>query len=170
MSEKKKVKFTIVDAVVVVVLVAIIAFVGLKLTGIYPSSDPNDFSSSDNENGDSKEQTYIVSYYFEEVPDFAAKRIKTGDPVTDEVRLHSLGKVTDVEIGPSASYNADSNGVIKKSSKEGYSSVLLSTEVKGSKYKHGVEISKAYYVVGHSMTIYAGGAKMYGKVCSVEKK
>lgn len=163
MSEKKRVRFTVVDAVVLVVIVAIIAFVGMKFAGV---------SLFTGENGDEsmKTNTYIVSYYIEEVPDFAAKQVKTGDPVTDDVRNHSLGKVTGVEIGPSVSFNADSNGIVQKSSKEGYCSVILTTEVEADEYKHGIEISKTHYVVGHSMTLYAGGAKMYGRVHSIEAK
>lgn len=162
MSEKKKIKFTVIDALVILIIVAVIGFVGYKMLG------GNSLTPNVNLGADTA--VYTVEYFFEEVPDFAAYAVKKGDTVTDDVRDHSLGKVVDVEVGDSVSYNADSNGIIQKSSKEGYKSVRLTTEVEAEEYEHGITISQTNYVIGHSMTLYAGNAKMYGRVASIEKK
>ncbi len=159
MSEKKKVRFTIVDAVVLIAILAVAGFVGVKFLGIGSSGGSG-----------SEAKTFIVSYYFEEVPDFAAELVKKDDDVSDEAKKHALGKVTDVEVGEAAVYCADSAGVLRKSAKEGYRSVKLTTEVEGFETKHGMTVSGSNYVVGHTMTVYAGGAKLYGKVSGIKEK
>ena len=111
-----------------------------------------------------------MSYFFEEVPDFAAEMIDKGTVVSDETYGHKLGKLVDVEFGDSVSFAANDQGQIVKSSKEGYKSVALKVEVKGNAFDHGIEVEKIKYVVGHTMTLYAGKAKLYGRISGIEKK
>ncbi len=163
MSEKKKFKFNIIDAIVLLVIVAVIAFVASNLFG---DSIQNGSGAADA----AKNQTYIMSYFFEEVPDFAAEMIDKGTVVSDEAFGHKLGKLVDVEFGDSVSFAANDQGQIVKSSKEGYKSVALKVEVKGNAFDHGIEVEKIKYVVGHTMTLYAGKAKLYGRISGIEKK
>ncbi|MBE7040719.1 MAG: DUF4330 family protein [Ruminococcaceae bacterium] len=159
MSEKKKVKFTAVDAVVLVVVLAVLGFVGFKFFGPGAANG-----------GAAEAKTYIVSYYFEEVPGFAAVLVKPGDAVSDEQKKHALGTVTNVKVGDAAIYCSDDEGNLHKSAKENYNSVTLTTEVEAVKGNHGIQVSGTTYTVGHSMTVYAGDAKMFGKVAGIAEK
>lgn len=157
MPEKKKLKFTVIDAIIVIVILAVAAFVASRFFGKDGASD-------------AVSATYEISFYFEEVPEYAAVAINEGDTVTDEGTNTPLGEVVSVEVGDSASYASDSAGNICKSSKDGYKSVKLTSRVQASEFEHGVKVSDVRYVIGHSLTLYAGKAKIYGKVAAIEKK
>lgn len=159
MAENKKVKFTVVDAIVLIVVLAVLGFVGFKFFG--PGSANNIAAET---------KTYVVSYSFEEVPEFAAKLVKEGDPVSDEAKKNALGTVTGVKVSDAAIYCADAEGMLRKSSKENYNSVTLSTEVVGTKSNHGIQVAGNTYTVGHTMTLYAGDAKLFGKIAGIVEK
>ena len=164
MSEKKNFRFNIIDAIVVLVIVAVVIFVVSNVFG-------GELQGAISNNAqDSKSQTYVMSYFFEEVPDFAAEMIDKGSVVTDEAYGHELGKLISVDIGDSVSYATNDQGQIVKSSKDGYKSVAMSVEVNAKSFDHGIEIEKIKYVVGHTMTVYAGKAKLYGRISGIEKK
>lgn len=157
MAEKRKIKFNPIDCIILLVIIAAVAFVAYKVVGQKAMT-----------NADGTK--YEIIYYFEEVPDYAADIIKKGDPILDEAKNIPLGKITDVKTGEAAVYSPDSNGMIQKSAKEDYKSVTLTTEVNASDYEYGVEISGAKYGVGHTFTVRAGKSKLYGKVKAIEKK
>ena len=159
MSEKKC-KFNLIDAIVVLVLIAALCFAGYKLF-IEPNSEQN-----------IAQTTYEVSYFCEEVPTFAAEAMFEGDPVSDEYKDVPLGKVTSVSIAPSTSYVGNAQGDIVTSSREGYNSVKLTTEVtvSGEPYQHGIQIGSSKYGVGHSITLRVGKAKIFGRVSGIEVK
>ncbi len=158
MSENKKIRFTFIDAIIVLIIVAVIAFVGYNFFG------------KEVVNNNNTEDTFIVSYYIEEAPDYAAQNVSKGDAVSDEAKKIPLGTVVDVELKEAAVYSPDSNGNTIKSSKDGYKSVMITTEVNANEFAHGIKVSGTEYVVGHSLTIYAGKAKLYGKVSGIQKK
>ncbi len=159
MSEKKKFKFNIIDAIVVLVLIAALCFAGFKLF-IEPNSDKN------------LQTTYVVSYFCEEVPTYAAASIFEGDPVSDENKDVPLGYVTGITVEPSVSYISDVQGNIHMASKKGYESVSLTTEVtiSGKPYQHGIQIGSSKYGIGHSITLRVGKAKVFGRVAGIEVK
>lgn len=158
MSETKKTRFTLIDGLIVLIIIAVVAFVGYKFFGkeVVENTDATD--------------TYTLSFFIEEAPDFAAANIKKGCKVSDEAKRISLGEATKVKIGDSVFYTTNKDGEVIKSSREGYNSIEISTEVKGAETDHGIKIDGSEYVVGHSMTIYAGKAKIYGRVSGIEKK
>ena len=158
MSEKKKIRFNAIDAIVLVVIIAVVAFVGVKLFGgeVAGNSAAGD--------------TFVMTYFIDESPSFAAGLVEAGAPVSDESRNVPLGKVTAVELGESVMFAANDEGKMIKSGKEGYNSVTLTTEVQGAEFDHGIEVGNVKYVVGHTMTLYAGKAKLYGRIASIEKK
>ena len=102
MSEKKKFKFNVIDAVVVVVIVAALCFAGYKLA-IEPNSKVN-----------LQQNTYTVSFFCEEVPTFAAEAIQVGDPVSDEQKDVPLGEVISVKIGPIVAMVEASIGLVRE--------------------------------------------------------
>ena len=160
MSEKKKFKFNVIDAIVVVVIVAALCFAGYKLA-IEPNSEVN-----------LQQNTYTVSFFCEEVPTFAAEAIQEGDPVSDEYKDVPLGNVVSVKVSPSTSYVGDAQGNIHKTTKEGYQTVEIeaTVTVSGEEYKHGIAIGESKYGVGHSITLRVGKAKIFGRVSGIEKQ
>lgn len=153
----KKIRFNIVDVVILLVIVAVVAFVGIKF-----------FGKSDNVAAGPK--TYIVSFYCEEVPSFAAEIVKVGDSVEDETKKVPLGTITAVNVGDAVVYSSDAEGKIVKSDKEGYKSILITSEVSATEFEHGIIADSIKYAVGHSVTLYAGNAKMVGKVSEIKLK
>lgn len=155
-EQKKKMKINIIDLAIIIVILAAAVIVGVKYTK----------SNSIAVGGGNK---YIVTYYAEEVSEFVANKINIGDPVSDEQKNSALGTVTDIQLAPSVSYSVTSDGEIVKSTKPDYNSMLLTTEVDGTDYEHGVIISSNKYGIGHSMTIRAGKSKVYLRIYDIQK-
>ena len=171
MSEKKKIKINVVDAFVVVVIVAILAFVAFSFVGknvVKNSSDQG--SSTASESSKNKDEEYILTFYVEEAPDFAADNIKVKGLATDNAKSIPLGKIIKVEKAPSVVYTVDAQGNSVKTSKEGYSSLTIKTEIEANEFEHGISVWGVHYVVGTSMTLYADDAIVYGRLSGIEKK
>lgn len=153
--EKRKFKFNIVDIIVILIIIAAIALVGMK------------FSSKDITSAGSVQ--YRISFFCEDVPSFAAEIIKEGDSVTDDDKNSALGTIEKVTIGPSRTYAATSDGQMKIAPREGYNSVEVSAIVDAQEFQHGIMVNAAKYGVGHSLTLRMGKAKVYGRVSGLEK-
>ena len=158
MSENKKVRFTFIDGIIVLVIIAVIAFVGYNFFG---KEVVQNQATSD---------TFEISFYIEETPDFAAENVEVGTTVTDEAKKVSLGTIKSVEVAEAVSYAGTSEGEIVKATKEGYKSLKITAEVSGNEFEHGIKVAGNEYVVGHSMTIYAGNGKFYGRISGLQKK
>ncbi len=152
---EKKVKFNVVDVIVVLVIAAVIAFVGTMFFG-------GGF-------GGSNASMYEVTYLCEEVPSFAASIIEVGDKVLDEQKDTDLGKVTKVELSESRTYTTTDEGDVRCVPKAYYNCVSLTTEVKGQDYDFGMIAGSSKYGVGHSITIRVGSAKIFGRVSGIKK-
>lgn len=150
-------KVNLIDLLLIVLVVAAIAFAAVKLT------DTAAVSSSG--------QTFEMSFYTEEVSDFVAEKIKVGDVLMDADRNVDLGKVTEVILEPSVSWAADNNGNYVKTSRDGYYSVTIKGELTGAtRYENGIIAGATRYGVGHSMTLRAGDAKIYLRVSDIVAK
>ncbi|MDO4563740.1 MAG: DUF4330 family protein [Clostridia bacterium] len=154
--QQKKVRFNAIDAVVLVVILVAAAF------AVYRFMLPNVTTS--------ESSTYVITYYGDEVPEFSAGVIEVGDSVSDEQKNSTLGVVTDVKLGPSDSYAANSAGEFVKGPKEGYNSIYLTTEVQGNDYEHGVVVASSKYGVGHSLTLRVGKGKIWVRIYDIQKK
>lgn len=155
MENKKKFKFNIIDVIVILVIIAAVAFVG------------NVFIFGNLGGGDTS--TYEVKYLCEEVPEFAATVIEIGDKVLDEQKDTDLGEVTDVKISESRTYTTTDQGEVKCVDKPYYNCVELTTTVKANDYDFGMIAGSSKYGVGHSITIRVGKAKIFGRVSAIEK-
>lgn len=115
--------------------------------------------------------TLVMKFRIEEVDEFVAGKVKVGDPLYDDTYSLDLGFVTDIEIDDSISYsNADSDNIWTIASKEGYKSMIITGECKGTKTNLGAEIGGKKYGVGHSFVLRAGDAKLYLRVYDIELK
>ena len=149
-------KVNIIDFILIVLILAVIAFIAIKAGSSTVSS--------------SAEKTLVVQYYAEEVSDFVANQVQVGDELLDDGRNCSLGTVTKVEVGPSQSYSTTESGESKLISRDKINSILITSEVKGEITPTGCVISSNKYGVGHSMTLRAGKAKIYLRVYDYQVK
>lgn len=154
--EQKKFKFNVVDALIIIIIVAAVAVVGYKVVG--------NALFADNTN-----QAYEISFLCEEVPDFAASIIEVGDSVICEQTDNDLGIVTSVTVEPSRTYVTTADGEVVMTGKEHYNCVTITAQVEAVKYEHGLMVDKAKYGVGHSITIRVGKAKIFGRVSGIEE-
>ena len=150
----KKIKLNIIDYILLLALIGVICFVGLKT-----------FENR----GREAENKYILSVYCEEVPEFVAELIKVGDEVSDEGKNISLGNVLSVKLSDGVGYMEDESGKLKKMAKEGYNSVLLKISTDAVPFEHGIKIEGNRYSVGHSVVLYAGKAKISGRISDIKE-
>lgn len=155
METKKKFKFNVVDVIIIAVIVCVVAFIGYQIAGGTVS-------------GGGK-SVYRVEYYLEESPDFAVDIIEVGDKVLDEQKDTDLGVVTRITPKASVSYGTNSEGMIVQTTKPGYKSAIIVTEVEAKDYDFGMIAGSSKYGVGHSITIRVGKAKVFGRISKIEK-
>ena len=99
-----------------------------------------------------------ISYYIEEVPDYAAESIQLGDPVKEEIQSANFGVVTDIEINESVSWARNDQGEFFQSQRDGYASLKLKMEANGIISDNGVTIDKSVYYIGQTITLHAGNS------------
>ena len=116
------------------------------------------------------DDTLIMKFRIEEVDGFVADKVHVGDELYDDTYLQDIGVVTDVELADSISYGQVNDSVYTLTTKEGYYSMIITGEVKGTKTKLGAEIGGKKYGVGHSMVLRAGDAKMYLRIYDIALK
>jgi len=138
--QQKKWKFNIVDFVIIAVLIAGIAFVGIKVFG---GSDTDASITG----------TYHVTFFAEEVPEVVADYLEVGKPATNQDRNVDLGTVIDIQVNPSVSYVTMPDGTIAQSSKPGYCSITLVCELSASQQSVGIQVGNHILNVGHEMSV-----------------
>ncbi len=153
--EKKKFKFNLVDLIVVLIIVAAVAFVGIKFFG--------------GGVGSTQTAQYKISFMCDEVPSFAAEAIEVGNLVTDDDKNSALGVVEAVNLFPSRTYAQTDSGEFRLAPKEGFNSVEVVSVVTAQEFQHGIMVNASKYGVGHSLTIRVGKAKIFGRVSGLER-
>ncbi|MBS7401928.1 MAG: DUF4330 domain-containing protein [Oscillospiraceae bacterium] len=147
-------KVNLIDFIIVLVLVALIAFAAVKFLG---------------SRGEAAPLTEIsISFYGEEVPEYVTEYLKEGTSVRDDNKDITIGSVTGFELGEPLGYATDAQGEVQQVIRNGYKSVVLHITAYGEMGEHGATVNGALYGVGHTLTLYAGQAKMYMKVCAIE--
>lgn len=154
MSNYKKGKFNVIDFLIVVLIIGIAAFAGYKLIS--------------GKNAPVSTQSVQVKYYYNDVPEFAAKKIKVDTPVMDFNTDNQLGTVTNVEIEDAVIYGENSKGETVASSKEDYKSVTVTTVVNADLAPHGFEVKKAVYSVGQKLPVLCGDVKFYSEIIEIK--
>ena len=150
-----KKKFNLIDALIILVIVAVVAFIGIKLSNGLVAKPEN-------------LQKIRYTFHVEEMPDFVKEYIKEKDTASVAENNDVLGTVTGKTFGEAEIYSVNDEGRIIKSTKEGHSSADIVIEGEGLQTSSGVKINKGVYGVGHSMAIKLGNAKVYGKLSGIE--
>jgi len=148
-------KINIIDLIVLLVIIAAVAIVGFSFA-----------KGSDT----AAESTLVVKYYIEEANNFVAEKVQVGNTLYDDNEDIELGKVIDVEIGEPVSWAGTADGQYVQVSREGFSSMIITGEVAGTKTDIGAEIEGVKYGVGHTMVLRAGDAKLYLRVYDIAVK
>ncbi len=155
---QKKAKFNIVDIIVILLLVAGIAFVGIKMLG---GSEP-DPTVSDPATGitEGTEGTYQVTFYAECVPAYVTDSLVKGSSAENSTRNMDLGTLVDFTVAPSIIYSFDNNGTCVQSEKPGYVSVTLVCEVTGTQEPTGLQVGQFMLNIGHGMGVRCGNTEI----------
>lgn len=147
-------KINLIDFIIVLILIAAVAFVALKVV---------------NKDDSGAAVTPVrVSFFAEEVPDYVANTLKANTSVLDSTEKVTIGTVESFEIGKPIGYFTDTKGQVQSVVREGYNSITINMLANGELSEHGVTIGGVLYGVGHSLTIYAGEAKIYLRVRGIE--
>jgi len=149
-------KLNIIDAVIIAVIILVLAFFAYK----FIQGRSADYGNN--------AVPVAITFYHEEAPNYVVKRLETGDQVIDGANRNNLGVVTDFETGESVSFAETSDGEIKTTHKEGYCSLVLTTQAEGYLGPHGVTINGTLYGVGHTLVIYAGDAKLFLTISDIQ--
>ena len=155
---QKKVKFNIVDIIVILVLIAGIAFVGVRMFGGQEPAATTDPAAG---------STYHVTFYAECVPEAVANTLVLGSKAENASRNMDLGTLIDFTIGESVSYTTDSRGNWVQSSKPGYVSVTLVCELTGIDQSTGLQVGQFMLNVGHGMGVRCGFTEIYTTVWNI---
>lgn len=152
-------KISIIDILLVVILASVLLF-GLNKIGLFSPKDAL---------VDNRDKIEIV-FYQEEVNDFTANGVNIGDPATESLQNSSFGHVTGVEIGDSISWGSDIEGNQVATSKEGYSSIYITLESKGTVGPNGLKIGGSDYYIGEIITLRVGNTIFFGRISDANRK
>ncbi len=148
-------KVNIVDLIIVVVILAAVAYLAITFLG--PEST---IASSED---------VTVTFYTEEIPDYVVAALEEGSKVWDLSDNVTIGTVDSWSVSDSISYVVnDTQTASFETPKTGYNALSLNVSAQGVIEEHGVRIGGVLYGVGHTVTMYAGEAKLYIKVSSIE--
>ena len=156
---QKKAKFNIVDIIVILILVAGIAFVGVRMFGgEEPAVTPNSSVGS----------TYRVTFNAECVRGDVASTLVKGSKAENASRNMDLGYLVDFTIEDAIAYGTDSQGNVVQSTKPGYVSGTLVCELTGIDQSTGLQVGQFMLYVGHSMGVRCGFTELNMVVQNIE--
>lgn len=144
---QKKAKFNVVDIIVILILIAGIAFVAVRMFG---GEEPA--AAADPAAG----STYHVTFHAECVREDVANTLVKGSKAENASRNMDLGTLIDFSIDESIAYGTDSKGHVVQSTKPGYVSVTLVCELTGVDQATGLQVGQFMLNVGHSMGVRCG--------------
>jgi len=151
-------KLSIVDIVIVLALIAIVAVAGYKF--IRPDT-ASPFTTKTDE--------IRLQFYAEEVPEYAAKAIKVGDPAKESLQNAGFGHVSDIKTDKSISWVDTDKGEYIAGTKKGYSSVVITLDGTGILSGNGVKIGNGQYYIGQTIVLYVGNSSLQGRISKIEK-
>ena len=156
---QKKVKFNIVDILVILVLIAGAVFLGVRMFGgEEPAVTPNSSVGS----------TYRVTFNAECVRGDVASTLVKGSKAENASRNMDLGYLVDFTIEDAIAYGTDSQGNVVQGTKPGYVSVTLVCELTGIDQSTGLQVGQFMLNVGHSMGVRCGFTELNMVVQNIE--
>ena len=148
-------KVNIVDIFIVIILLAIAAFVGYR------------FLSPEDTDADNTEPV-IIQFTSSEVNDYTVEQLETGVPVLDGNANKALGTAVDFTVGDAtATYVTDSGKVVLTEIPE-TKSVVITIEGAGEMDGNGLLIDGTRYGIGHSTVVFVGKCRLSGKISGID--
>ena len=187
MKKQNKLKFNIVDVIVLLVLLVGIVFVAMRFIGSDPEQtespdpeqtetpgpdytpDPVPTDSSGPDEIEEKDPEYIITFYASESADYIVDHLFIGSPLTDDSISWDLGVLVDFETGPARISSSAADGHLVISDLEGYSSVYLMGRATGYDNGFGVTVDGLKLEIGHSMVLRTKEAKFWVYVYDIQK-
>jgi len=153
-------KVSVIDVLIVALVVAAGFFLATRY--LLPSNNPISAGSSLDE--------LEIKFYSEEVNNFVVDAIKEGDSAKEFAQYANFGTVVKVERADSITWVGDFDGIINPSSKDGYySSITVTTRVRGRINDIGFELDGTNYFVGKTVIMQFGKAGFQGRIAGVER-
>ena len=149
-------KINLIDFIILVVLILAVIYVGLRATGTIGGKQVTT-------------EPLRVTFFSNEVPDYVTDYLVQGKDVFDTATMETIGTLDSFTTSPSVGYEQSSNGVEILPPMADTCAVTLTFLVTAEFGEHGFVIDGTTYAVGHSMTIFAGEAKLYGKISGIEE-
>lgn len=147
-------KINLIDLILVLIIIAAVVFAAMKVVS--------------NRNKSSELSPVRITFYAEEVPDYVTAALKEGTSVLDSTENVTIGTVESFKVGDPIGYATDTNGQVQEVQRTGYKSATITVLAKAQLGEHGATIDKTLYAIGHSLTIYAGDAKIYLKISDIQ--
>ncbi|MBQ1891973.1 MAG: DUF4330 domain-containing protein [Firmicutes bacterium] len=143
-------KINIIDLLVILVIAAALCFAVFR----YVLPDRN--------SGKAVQKELVL--YCHDTPRFTAEQIEKGVRVWDQGYDVVLGTVKSFEITPLMETVTDASGKTHLVESDWLVSVTLVLDAEGVPDEFGIRIGGSLYASGHTMTVFAGDAKLYLKV------
>lgn len=147
-------KINLIDLIIVIILIAVVAFAAMKV--LNRGTTDNNLTQ------------VRISFFTDEVPDYVTDALEVGTGVLDSSENVTIGTVESFEIGEPLGYVTDTDGEVQAVTRVGFKSLDLNVLADAELSEHGATIDGVLYGVGHTLTIYAGKAKIYLKVSGIE--
>ena len=154
---QKKVKFNIIDIIVILALLAGVAFLGVRMFGGEEPAVSNPTTGS----------TYQVTFWADCIREDVAATLVQGSKAENASRNMDLGKLVDFTIGESVFFTTDSKGNVVQTTKPGHVSVQLVCELTGMDQGTGLQVGQFMLNVGHSMGVRCGFTEINAIVQSI---
>lgn len=138
---RKKVKFNIVDIIVVLILAVCIAFLGMRLM------DKQDMVETG---------TYLLTFRADCVPEEIAASLTADAAAKDNGRNIDLGTLVEFTTGESVVYGYDSKGNCVTSEKPGHVSITLVCRATGSETDTGLMLDRNVLSCGMELDVSCG--------------
>ena len=148
---QKKAKFNIVDIIVILIVIAGIAFLGLRMFAKQePVSSP-----------------YLLTFRADCVPEEIASTLTADCEAKDHGRNIVLGTLVEFSTGESIVYGFDSKGRCVASEKPGHVSVTLVCRVNGSKSPTGLTVDRNSLNIGSQLDVSCGLTRIPATLLSI---
>lgn len=149
-------KVSIIDLLILIILLAAIAFVGYR------------FLTKDRSGVVVNSQDVYVSWTGTETPKYVAESIEIGARVLDDTENNVLGYVTDVKTDRGYHFDVDREGETVAIFPEDTVSVTVTSLAHGTLDANGLLVGGTRYAIGHTMVVYVGDCKLYLRICALE--
>ncbi len=163
----KKAKFNIVDLLVLLVLVAGAALLGMRMLGGQEAAPTG-----------AEGERYQVTFYaacvsdavvvsLQEDAEFFCEYTPVYAKTAKDVQTIGLGKLVSHGAGDAVCHTLSSDGRYVTTAKPGHASLTLVCEVQGSAEPTGLMVGGYALNVGHSLTIRGGGVELEAMVADI---